>query len=190
MIYRWQISIWKDAWLYMSLGNCKLKQQWDTIAHLFSSVQSLSLVRPFTTPWTAARQASLSFTISQSWSSWPSNQWCHPTIASSDISFSSCLQSFPLSGSLLMSQPFASGGQNIEASVSPSVLLLNSQDWFPLGLTGWISLHSKGLSRVSSNTTSALSFLYSPALTPIHDYWKNHSFDWTDLCWQSNISTF
>ena len=66
MVYRWQISIWKDAWLYMSLGNCKLKQQWDTIAHLFSSVQSLSLVRPFTTPWTAARQASLSFTISQS----------------------------------------------------------------------------------------------------------------------------
>ena len=77
---------------------------------------------------------------------------CHPTISSSVVPFS-CLQSFPASGSFPMSQFFASGGQNIEVSASASVLSMNIQDWFPWGLTGWISLQSKGLSRVSSNTT-------------------------------------
>ena len=70
----------------------------------------------------------------------PSSQWCHPTISSSVISFSSCLQSFPASGSFLMSQFFTSGGLSIGASTSASVLPMNIQDWFPLGLTGWISL--------------------------------------------------
>ena len=83
----------------------------------------------------------------------PSSQWCHPTISSSVIPFSSCLQSFPASGSFPTSQFFISCGQSIRVSASPSVLPMNIQDWFPLGWTGWISLQSKGLSRVFSNTT-------------------------------------
>ena len=110
----------------------------------------------------------------------PLNWWCQPTISSSVIPFSSCLQSFPASGSFQMSQLFAWGGQSIGISASASVLPMNTQDWSPLGWTGWISLHSKGLSRVFSNTTVksinalALSFLYRSTLTSIHDYWKNH----------------
>ena len=83
----------------------------------------------------------------------PSNRWCHPTISSSVICFSSCTQSFPASGSFQMTQLFAWGGQNIGVSASTSVLPMNTQDWSPLGLTAWISLQSKGLSRVFSNTT-------------------------------------
>ena len=83
----------------------------------------------------------------------PSSKWCHPTISSSVVPFSSCLQSFPASGSFPMSPFFASGGQSIGASASASVFPMNSQDLFPLGLTGWISLLSKGLSRVFSSTT-------------------------------------
>ena len=82
----------------------------------------------------------------------PLNQWCHPIISSSVILFSSCLQSFPESGSFPMSQFFKLGGQSIGASASASVLLVNIQDWFPLGWTGLISLQSKGLSKVFSNT--------------------------------------
>ena len=81
------------------------------------------------------------------------SRWCHPTISSSVVPFSSCSQSFPASGSLQMSQFFASGGQSIGASASASVLPMNIQDWFPLEWTGWISLQSKGLSRVFSSTT-------------------------------------
>ena len=83
----------------------------------------------------------------------PLSQWWHPTISSSVIPFSSCPQSFPASGSFQMSQLFASGGQSVGVSASTSVLPMNIQDWFPLGWTGWISLQSKGLSRVFSNTT-------------------------------------
>jgi len=83
----------------------------------------------------------------------PSSRWCHPTISSSVIPFSSCLQSFPASVSFLISQFFASGGQSIGVSALASVLPMNIQNWFPLGLTGWISLQSKGLSRVFSSTT-------------------------------------
>ena len=115
--------------------------------------------------------------------SYPLNRWCHPTISSSVIPFF-CLQSFPASGSFQMSQFFTSGGQSIGASASASVLPKNIQDWFPLGWTGWISLQSKGLSRVFSNITVqkhpfflSLSFLYSPTVTFIHDCWKNHSLD-------------
>ena len=85
--------------------------------------------------------------------SWPLSRWCHQTISSSVAPFSSCLQSFPTSGSFQMSQLFASSSQNTEVSASTSVLPMNTQDWFPLGLTGWISLQSKGLSRVFSNIT-------------------------------------
>ena len=84
--------------------------------------------------------------------SYPLSQWCHPTISSSVIPFS-CLQSFPASGYFQMSQLFASGGQSIGVSASASVLPMNTQNWSPLGWTGWISLQSKGLWRVFSNTT-------------------------------------
>ena len=112
----------------------------------------------------------------------PSSWWCHPTISCTVIPFSSYLWSFPASGSFPMNQFFTSGGQSIGVSASTSGLPMNIQDWFPLGLNGLISLQSKGLSRVFSNTTVqktidslVLSFLYGPALTSIHDYWKNHS---------------
>ena len=81
-----------------------------------------------------------------------SSQWCHPAISSSVVPFSSCPQSFPASGSFPMSQFFAWGGQSIGVSASASVLPMNTQDWSPLGLSGWISLQSKGISRVFSNT--------------------------------------
>ena len=83
----------------------------------------------------------------------PLTRWCHPTISPSVIPFSSCPQSFPASGSFLRSQLFASGSQSTGISGSTSVLPMNTQDWSPLGWTGWISLKSKGLSRVFSNTT-------------------------------------
>ena len=113
----------------------------------------------------------------------PSSQWCHPAISSSVAPFFSCPQSLPGSESFPMSQLFAWGGQSIEVSASASVLPVNTQDWSPLGWTGWTSLQSKGLSRVFSNTTVqkhqslVLSFLHSPTLTSIHDHWKNHSLD-------------
>ena len=113
----------------------------------------------------------------------PLSQWCHSTVSSSVIPLSSCPQSFPASGSFQMSQLFASGGQSIGVSASTLVLPMNTQDWSPLGWTGWISLQSKGLSKVFSNTTVqsisslVLSFLYGPTLISIHDYWKSHSFD-------------
>ena len=83
----------------------------------------------------------------------PLSRWCHPTISSSVVPFSSCPQSFPASGSFPMSQFFTSGGQSIGVSASASILPMNIQDWFPLGWTGWISLQSKRLSRAFSNTT-------------------------------------
>ena len=119
----------------------------------------------------------------------PLSQWCYPPISSSDTPFSS-LQSFPESGSLL----FTSGGQAIGASAS--VLPKNIQGWFPLGLTGWISLQSKGLSRVFSSIT-VLNYQFSgtqPSLWSnsyiLHDYWKNHSFDYTNLGRQTDVSAF
>ena len=101
----------------------------------------------------------------------PLSRWCHPTISSSVISFSSCPQSFPASGSFQMYQLFTSDGQSTGVSASTSVLPMNIQDWFPLGWTGWISLLSKGFSRVFSNTTvqKHSAFFYSPTLTSIHD---------------------
>ena len=118
------------------------------------SVQSLSRARLSATLWTATRQASCPLLTPRVYSnSCPLSQWCHPTIWSSVIPFSSHLQSFPAPGSFPMSQFFASGGQSIGVSASESVLSMNTQDWFPLGWTGWISLHSMGLSRVFSNTT-------------------------------------
>ena len=120
----------------------------------FSSVQSLSHVRLFATPWLQhTRLPRPSLTPGVYLNSCPLSWWCHPTISSSIIPFSSCLQSFSASGSFQMSHLFASGGQSVGVSASTSVLPVNIQDWFPLGWTSWISLQSKGLSRVFSNTT-------------------------------------
>ena len=120
----------------------------------FSSVQSLSHVRLFVTPWITARQASLSITNSQSSpNSCASSRWCHPAISSPVVPFSSCPQSLPASGPFPMSQLFAWGGQSTGVSASALVLPMNTQNWSPLGWIGWISLQSKGLSRVFSNTT-------------------------------------
>ena len=123
----------------------------DIINH---SVQSFRRVWLFATPWTIARQASLSINNSQSSLKRTSIELVMPSnnlILS--LPFSSCLQSFPASGSFQMSQFFTSSGQSIGASASTSVLPVNIQYWFPVGLTGLISLQSKGLSRVFSNTT-------------------------------------
>ena len=118
------------------------------------SVQSLSHVQLFATPWAAAHQISLSSAPGACSNSCPwmqgsrwvmMSRWCHPTISSSVVPFSSHLQSFPASGSFPRNQFFTSGGQSTGVSASASVLPMNGQDWFPLGLTGWISLQSKGL---------------------------------------------
>ena len=107
----------------------------------------------------------------------PLNWWCHPTISSSVIPFSSSLQSFPAQGSFQMSQFFSSGGQSIGVSASTSVLPMNIQDWFPLGLIHLIcsprdSQESSPTPQFKSINSSTLSFLYSPTLTSTHDYWK------------------
>ena len=125
----------------------------------------------------------------------PFSQWCHPTISSSVAPFSSCLQSFPASGSFPMCWLFASGGESIRASAS--VLPVSIQGWFPLGLTGLISLLSKGLSRVFSSTTvwkhqffGTQPSLWSNCHTRTWLLGKNHSFDYMDLWRQSDIFAF
>ena len=111
----------------------------------------------------------------------PSSRWCHSAISSSVVPFSSCPQSLPASGSFPMSQLFAWGGQSPGVSALASVLPMNTQDWSPLGWTGWTSLESKGLSKSSpipqfkSINSSELNILYSPTLIP--DYWKTQSLD-------------
>ena len=113
----------------------------------------------------------------------PLSWWCHPTILSSVIPSSSCLQSLPALGSFPMSQLFTSDGQSIAVSPSASVLPVNIQEWFPLGWTGWIPCSSRDIQESSptpqfkSINSLVLSFLYSPTLMSIHDYWKNYSFD-------------
>ena len=155
-------------------------------------VQSLSQVQLFMTSWTAAWQASLSFTISQNLLKFMSIESVMPNNSSSIVRFSSCLQSFPASGFCLMNQLFTSGGQSIGASAS--VLLMNIQGWFSLELTGLISWLSKGSQESSaapefeSINSLACSLLCGPILTSIHDYWESHSFDYMDLCWQSDVS--
>ena len=118
----------------------------------FSLVQLLSHVR-LCDPMDCSTPVCLSITTPRTCSnSCPSSQWYHPTVSSSVVPFSSCLQSLPASGSFRTSQLFPWGGQSIGVSASASVLPVNTQDWAPLGWTGWISLQSKGLSRVFSNT--------------------------------------
>ena len=116
----------------------------------------------------------------------PSSQWCHPAISSSVIPFSSQLWSFPASRSFQMGWFFASGGQSIGVSASTSVLITLRTDLWD-GLVGSPcsprDSQESSTSQFKSINTSTLSFLYSPTLTSIHDYWKNHSYDYTDLCW-------
>ena len=126
----------------------------------------------------------------------PLSQWCHQTISSSIIPFSSCAQSFPASGSFQMNQLFKSGGRSIGVSASTSVLPVNIQDWSPLGWTGWISLQSKGLSRVFSNTTVQKHQIFGSQLSSqsnshIHTWpLEKPGLEQMDLCWQSNVSAF
>ena len=111
----------------------------------------------------------------------PLSWWCHPTISSSVVPFSSHLQSFPASGSFQISQLSTSGGQSIGVSASASVLPIHIQDWFPLRWTGWVSLQSKGLSRVFSNTTVQKHQFFGAQLSLQSNSMKNHSFDYIDL---------
>ena len=125
----------------------------------------------------------------------PLSWWCYLTISSSASPFSFCLQSFPESGSFPVSQLFTSGGQSVGASASASVLPVNSQGLFPLGMTGLI-LQSKGLKRVFSNTTIQKHQFFDaqPSLwSTSHNYMttvRNQSFDYLELCWQSDVSAF
>ena len=147
--------------------------------------QSLNRAQFFATPWTEAHQVFLSFTISQSLPKFISP---NPTILSSVTLFSSCPQSFPSSEFFPGSQLFASGGQSFGGSAS--VLPVNIQDWFPLELIDWFDLPaiSRTLkSLLQHHNSSALSLLSSPALTSVHHYWKNHSFDYTDFCLPNNV---
>ena len=117
----------------------------------------------------------------------PSSRWCHPTISSSVVSFSTCLQSFPASEAFPMSQPFTSDGRSIGASASASVLPMNSQDWFPLGLTGWISLQSKRLSRVSNTTVQKHQFFWHSAFFMVQ---LSHPYTTTGKTTALTIHTF
>ena len=154
----------------------------------FSSVQfSCSVVSDFCDPpgLQHARLPCPSSTPRACSNSCLSSRWCHPTISSSVIPLSSCLQSFPSKRVFSSESFFTSGGQSIGASASTSVLPMNIQDWFPLGLISFgfdflaprDSQESFPTPQFKSINSSVLSFLYSPTLTPIHDYWKNHSFD-------------
>ena len=126
----------------------------------------------------------------------PSRQWCHPAISSSFVPFSSYPQSLPASESFTMSQLFSWDGQSTGVSVLASFLPKNIQGWSPSEWTGWISFQSKVLSTVFYNTTVQKQQFFgsqpssSLIITSIHDHWKNHSLDYTDLCWQSNDSAF
>ena len=132
------------------MANSAITHAWTKLLLLFT----LSRVQLFVTPWIQhARLPCPSLSPSVCSNSCPLSWWCHPIISSSVVPFSSYLQSFPASGSFPVSQFFPSGGQSIRASASAAVLPMNIQGWFPLGLTGLISLLSKGLSRVFSNTT-------------------------------------
>ena len=154
----------------------------------------LGCVQLFGTSWTVACQAPLSSTSPRvCLDSYPLSWWCYLIISSSTAFFSICLWSFPAFGSFLMSQVFKSCGQSIEASATN--LQMNIHDWFPLRLTGLISLLFKGLSRVFPSTIRKhqlfdISLIYGPTLTSMPDYWKNHSLDYIDLCKQSDVSAF
>ena len=173
------------------------------LKHVVVAIQSITqsclALRPHRMQHTRLSCLSLSPGVCSN--SCPSNWWCHPTVSVSVSPFSSSYQSFPASGSFPVSWLFTSGGQSNKTSVSASVLPMTIQGWFPLGWTGLIFLHSKGHSKVlitvwnttsqfESISSSVFSLLYGATLTSVHNYWKNHSFDFTDLYRQSNVSAF
>ena len=159
--------------------HCAVVQLWSCVwllVTLWTAAQPHGLPCPSLFPWVCSNSCSLS-------------QWCHPTISSSVVPFSFCLQSFPASESFPMSQLFASGGQSIGSSASASVLPMTIQGWFPLGQTGWISLQSK-LESLLQHHSLEVSVLQCSAFLWSNSHWKNQSFDYTDLCQQSNVSAF
>ena len=171
-------------------------QVWNASKNKIRSDQSLSCVWLFATPWIAARQASLSPTPGVHWDSRPLHWWCHPAISSSDVLFSFCPQSFPATGTFPMSQLFPLDDQNTGVSTSASVLPTSIQGWFPLRLTGLISLLSTGLSGVCSSTTvqrhrffGAPPSLWSRSLNRTWPLGR-HCLDYTDFCRQSIVSAF
>ena len=200
MLYCETFTTWSWWWPFQISFITYKSENWENsmlscpVSVQFSSVQSLSRVWLFANQWTAARQASLSITDSWSPPKPMSIESVMPTILSSAVPFSFCPQSFPASVSFPMSQLFTSGGQSI--GVSASALSINIQDWFPLEWTGLISLQSKQLSRVFSNTTvqkhqfSGAQFcLWSNS--HIHTWLlEKPSFEYKDLCQQSNVSAF
>ena len=145
---------WRNLFSKLELKNYASREMNKSeLSHQFSLVQSLSRVRLFATPWMQhTRPPCPSPTPGVHSDSRPLSQWCHQTISSSVVPFSSCPQSLHASGFFPVSQLFAWGGQSTGVSASASVLPKNTQDWSPLRWTGWISLQSKGLSRVFSNT--------------------------------------
>ena len=122
----------------------------------------------------------------------PLSLWCYLTISSSAALFSFCLQSFPEPGSFSVSQLFRSGGQSIGAWASASVLPMNIQGWFPLGLMGLISLQSKGLlqHKLKTSILQCSAFFMIQLSHPYMTTGKNHSFDYMNFCWQNDVSTF
>ena len=149
----------------------------------FQTFQSLSHVRLLATPWTIARQVPCPSPTPRAYlNSYPLSQWCHPTKSSAVIPFSSCLQFPQHQGLFWWVSSLHQVAKVLELQLQHQSFQC-TQDWSPLGGTGWISLQAKGLSRVFSTpqfksiNSSVLSFLYSPTLTSIHDNWKNHSFD-------------
>ena len=172
------ISYWLISWdTADTQGCCSVAQSCPTLQP--HGLQHTMLPSP--SPWACPNSGPLS-------------QWCHPTISSSVISFSSYLQSFPASGSFLMSWLFASGGWSIGASAAASILPVNIQYLFPSGLTGQISCsprdspESSPTPQLKSINSLAFSLLYGPTLISIYDYWENHRFDYVGLCWRSNVS--
>ena len=178
----------------MQSKSCQSFPHWETVTcksdllsfSLSHSIQSLSRVWLFATPWIAARQASLSITNSRSFLKlMPISRWCHPAISCSVVPFSSCPQSLPVSGSFPTSQLFAWGGQSTGVSASASVLPVNTQDWSSLGWTCRILLKSKGLSRVFSNTTAQKhqffgNQLFSQSNSHIHTWPLEKPWPWPD----------
>ena len=191
---------WLNDWTEL---NWRSEYFWNILKLLFKKkeeviVQSLSHVWLFATLWTAARYLSpyLSPTPGVYPNPSPLSRWYHPAISSSVIPFSSCPQFLPASESFPTSQLFAWGGQSTGVSALASFIPKNTQDWSPLEWTGWISLQSKGLSRVFSNTTvhKHQFFGTQPSLwsnsNTVHEYWENYSSLYTDLWQQSGISAF
>ena len=178
-IQRFSLYLWKHTKKLCYMNLYEAAKCWYYVSVQFSrSVVSDSL-RPHESQ--QARPPCPSPTPGVYSNSGRSSQWCHPAISSSAVLFSSCPQSLP--ASFPMSQLFAWGGQSIGVSASASVLPMNTQDWSPLGWTGWISLQLKGLKSLLQRHSSEASilqcsaFFHSPTLTSIHDHWKNHSFD-------------